>query len=213
MKTRFFKLGLQLILLVSVLNFGACKKKAKVDQPEEQVSTTKSSGSFSSPEIGWTITVPENWEIIEQDELEGEAEIGDNMINGEAVPEGSPLNHVVSFRRDEFNFLSATTQAFEEAYPGEYKDNNGLINQLIYNTFTSQGIKVETTLDSTTIGDKKFTIYSNKIYDADGKVFLTQELYSCLINGYDFAVNLAFNNETYKAEMLKALQESNFKKL
>jgi hypothetical protein len=208
MKTRFFKFGFNLILIAIVLNFAACKKKAKVDQSEEQVTTeTNSSGSFSSYEIGWTITVPKNWEIIEQDELEGEREIG------EEGNEGNPLNHVVSFRRDEFNFLSATTQAFEEAYPGEYKDNNGLINQLIYNTFTSQGIKVETTLDSTTIGDKKFTIYSNKIYDADGKVFLTQELYSCLINGYDFAVNLAFNNETYKAEMLKALQESNFKKL
>jgi hypothetical protein len=212
MKKRILTIGLNLLIVLFVLNFSACKKKPAAD---ETTATEELSGanSFKSEEIGWSIIVPQDWEIINQDELKAEEEIGRELAGETVEEQGSKLNFVVSFRRDEFNFLSATTQAFTEEYPGEYQDNNRLINELIYNTFMSQGIQVETTKDSTEIGGKQFSIYTNKIFDANGEVFITQELYSCLINGYDFAVNLAYNNDTYKEEMLEALRKSKFKSL
>lgn len=48
------------------------------------------------------------------------------------------------------------------------------------------------------------------MYDPDGKVMLYQDMYSKLINGYDFGANLSYINDKEKNELMSAWKNSKF---
>lgn len=203
-----YTLAIACVLIVAI---SSCKSKTKA--PAKHVDEGKITDNvYYSEEIGWTITIPENWDIIAKDQLEASDEIGKKLIEegSNVTIDDGQLKHLISFQKDELNIFAATSEPFEEDYEGEFAENNKLINLLIYNTFTNQGIKVDSSSSFTKIGNQEFYHFTNKIYDPEGNLFLTQSLYSNLINGYDFAINLAYSNSVDSAVMLSALENSTF---
>jgi len=174
-------------------SFTACKLKSK--GPVEHVDEGEiSENVYHSDEIGWTITIPENWDIIAKDQLEASDEIGKKLIEegSNVTIDASELKHLISFQKDDLNIFAATSEPFVEDYEGEYGQNNKLINLLIYNTFVNQGIKVDSSSNMVTIGNQEFYQFTNKIYDQQGNLFLKQSMNSKLIHGYDFEIHFAY---------------------
>ena len=206
------RIGFAILIACSlIVTISSCKSKTTA--PVKHVDEGEiSENVYHSDEIGWTITIPENWDIIAKDQLEASDEIGKHLLeeNANITVDASQLKHLISFQKGDLNIFAATSEPFEEDYEGEFEENNKLINLIIYNTFVNQGIKVDSSSETTTIGGQEFYHFTNKIYDPEGKLFLTQSLYSNLINGYDFAINLAYSNEEDRAVMLGALENSTF---
>ncbi|MNE81863.1 hypothetical protein D3C80_1785430 [compost metagenome] len=123
----------------------------------------------------------------------------------------SGLKNLIRFQKNQFNIFQSTSEPFKQEYEGEWKENNNSLKTIIYSTFENQGIKSDSSATSIEkIDGLDFHTYSFTIYDPKGNIILKQIMYSRLINGFDFGVNINYNNEKDKNEMLKAFRKSKF---
>ncbi|MBS1636901.1 MAG: hypothetical protein JST26_13370 [Bacteroidetes bacterium] len=183
--------------------------------PNSQIDEGKITGTtYESKEIGWSMELPAGWKIVSKDKIEANDETGKKAIEKSSGLEidTKTLKHLISFQKDAFNIFASTAEPFKEEYPGQYEQNNAALNEIMYNTFADQGIKVDTASSKETIQGLDFNVYRTTVYAPDGKVIMNQILYSRLINGYDFGVNMNYNNEQDKATMMNAFLKSKFTK-
>lgn len=182
--------------------------------PNKQIDEGKVDGeTYTSQEIGWTIQIPKGWSVTSRNKLEANDKKGKEAIEkviGEFDISG--LKHLVSFQKNLFNTFQSTSEPFTPEYEGEWEENNAKIKKLLYDTYTNQGIKVDTSSSKAVIDGLNFDVFKSTIYGPNGNVILHQELYSRYINGFDFGVNINYNNDEDRRTMLEAWQNSKFKK-
>lgn len=185
--------------------------------PNENVDEGKVEGNlYTSAEIGWTIEIPTGWTIVEKDETEARNEKGKEIIEETIGGEfdASGLKNLIVFQKNKFNIFQSTSEPFKVEYEGEWEQNNHALKELIYTTYESQGIKVDssvTTIEK--IDGLNFLTYILTLYGKKGEIILHQMLFSRLINGFDFSVNLNYNNNRERDELLKAFRNSRFEKM
>ncbi len=170
--------------------------------------------SYISKEIGWTINIPNNWKVISKEEHNASLKKGldaiEDMVGGEV--DVSELKNLIGFQKNPFNMFQSTSEPFEVEYQGEWEENNAVLKALVYDTYSRQGIASDSSattivkVDGLDFYSFNFTIYSPK-----GDVILNQIMYSRLINGFDFGVNINYNNEADKEELLEAWLNSKFR--
>ncbi|MBJ2176338.1 hypothetical protein JBL43_18950 [Aureibaculum sp. A20] len=199
-------------LLIIILLITSCKK---VNSNEAVDEGSVNSNVYNSKEIGWTITIPNDWKVTTKQQSQShtnkgkeilENQIGDNInISG--------LKNLIGFQKNPFNSFQSTSEPFEIEYPGEWKENNILLKKLMYDTYTDQDMKTDTSATTVVnIDGLDFQTYEFIIYGPDGEEIIKQQMYNRLINGFDFGVNINYNNEADKKEMLDAWVNSKFKK-
>lgn len=84
------------------------------------------------------------------------------------------------------------------------------MKQVLYNTYVSNGIKVDTVSSKARIDNLDFDLFKITVYDPNGKVLLYQDLYSTLRNGLEFGVNLNYITDKEKNELMRVWQNSKF---
>src|SRR5687768_10775775 len=197
---KFITIGLILVLL-------SCKS-----DPNKQIDEGTVHGDmYSSDEIGWTIKIPEGWKVTSRDELQEHDENGLKAmqeVQGEIDVTG--LKHLVSFQKDQFNNFSSTSEPFNAGYEGKWEDNNRALQELLYETYRQQGIEVDTSSSKALVDALEFEVFYIAIHGPDGQIILNQELYSRYINGFDFGVNINYNNSKDKDEMTVVWKDSKF---
>jgi len=165
-------------------------------------------------EIGWSIEVPDDWPLMslevqkyyEQRGLDAMESIVDFDIDS------SQLKNLISFQKDVFNSFSSTMEPVVLEYEGEYEEINEHLKELLQLTYKSQGIVTKVTETTQVIIDGiSFETFEVSLHTPDGDLFLSQLMYSALINGFDFGVCISYNNETDKKAMLDAFKNSTFK--
>lgn len=169
--------------------------------------------TYTSRDIGWTINIPDRWEIVSQDRLEKLDKKGLEAI--ESVVEGSvdysKLKHLISFSNNQFNIFQSTIEPFESEYDGEWEDINKALKEIILRTYKENGIRADATeISNESIDGLVFQKYEVTLYSPKGEVFLRQLMYSKLINGFDFGLSISYNNSLDKNIMLKAWRDSRF---
>ena len=200
------------ITYIILLSFCSC---GQID-PNKQIDEGKVENNiYSSKEIGWTIKIPENWKVISREQNEKYQEKGldavENMVDGNI--DVSAMKNLIGFQKNQFNIFQSTSEPFEIEYEGEWEENNTGLKELIYNTYLQQGIKIDSTETKIVkIDGLDFHSYSFTIFGPKGEVILNQIIYSRLINGLDFGVNINYNNVSDKKVMLDAFLNSKFKK-
>ncbi|WP_033957040.1 hypothetical protein [Psychroserpens jangbogonensis] len=200
----------RVIFLALILSITSCKQ---VD-PNKQIDEGKVENDFySSKEIGWTMNIPSNWEVTSREQNEENQKKGldviEDMVDGEIDISG--LKNLIGFQKNVFNMFQSTSEPFELEYEGEWEENNAGLKILIYETYLQQGIKTDSTATKIVkIDDLDFHTYTFTIYSPKDEVILNQIMYSRLINGFDFGVNINYNNESDKDEMLEVWLNSKF---
>lgn len=170
---------------------------------------------YTSDEIGWTIEIPKGWTETEREETQAMTEKGlkamEEVVDGEI--DYSRLKNLVGFQKNKFNIFQSTSEPFELEYEGEWEENNEALKDIIYAAYQSQGINVDSTETKIEkIDGLKFYSYSFTVYGPKGEIILKQTMFSRLINGFDFGVNINYNNESDRDEMLLAFRSSKFRK-
>lgn len=189
----------------------ACQSEPK--DPNKQIDEGTVTGeSYTSKELGWTIEIPKGYTVTSKDLVEAQQEKGLKMIEkgtGAQVSTES-LKQLIGFTKDKFNNFGSTSQPVHESYPGEYQENSKQLINIIYQAFASQGIKADTSSGKETIQGLEFNALYTKIYSPQGKVVLNQILMSRLHKGYDFGININYNNEEDKEILLQVFRNSKF---
>ncbi len=200
------------LFLATLILVASCKQ---ID-PNKQVEEGEfEKDIYTSQELGWTIKVPKGWEIITKEQNEAFENRGleamEKMVDGKI--DASEVKNLIGFQKNQFNLFQSNTEPFDNEYDGDWEENNALIKELVYNTYLSQGIKVDSSKTSTTkINGLDFKTYEFTIYAPNGHVILNQIMYNRLINGLSFGVNINYNNAKDKNEMLDSWKKSKFKK-
>jgi len=184
--------------------------------PNKNIDEGKVEGNvYTSEEIGWTIEIPKGWTVIDKEKTKETNEKGlkalEETMEGEIDYSG--LKNLISLQKDQFNIFQSTSEPFKLEYEGEWEENNSALKEIIYTTYLNQGMKTDssaTTIEK--IDGLDFHKYSFTIYSPKGEVILKQIMFSRLINGFDFGVNINYNNEKDRDELLKVFRNSKFKK-
>jgi hypothetical protein len=205
-----FMMMKKIVVLIGILiSIISCGDSNANKQQEE----TSENNVFYSKEIGWTISIPTNWKIISTEQNEENVKKGSEalqkMVEGEI--DSSKLKSLISFQKDQFNNFQSTSETFEPEYPEEWEVSSAASKELVYNSYENQGIKVDSTATTIiNIDGLDFHTYEFIVYDSDGAIILNQIMYSRLINGLDFGVNINYNNESDKKELVDAWMNSKF---
>jgi len=197
-------------LIISIIS-ASCKKvepNQSIDEGNVKEST------YTSEEIGWTIEIPAKWEIVGKEEKESLQEKGKEALSG-AIGEDidySGLKNLIAFKKNQFNIFQSTSEVFSNDEGIEWDEHNQALKELVYITYQDQGIKVDTSSTSIEkIDGIDFKNYTFTIYSPKGEVIVRQIVYSRLINNFDFCVNINYNDDNYRDEMLRAFRNSKFK--
>jgi len=206
-------IAISLLIASAFFLLTTCTNEDKNDQNEE--IGTKSEGTpYANSEVGWTMTVPEGWEIISKDQLDK------NMKNGQdIIAESSSVNfnydgltHLINFKKDDYNQFMSTMEPFELEYPGEWEENNQMVYDFLYETYTFQGIEIDTSSRTTSIDGLLFQVFSITLYTPDASILMYEDMYGRFINGYDFSVILTYDNTADKVLLEEVLRQSKFTK-
>jgi len=182
--------------------------------PNEEIDEGQVEGKvYTSQDIGWTMQIPGGWEVMTMESMDNMTEKGNEVIEevfGDIDYSG--LKHLISFQKDQFNIFQSTSEPFELEYEGEWEDNNILLREVLYTTYTNQGIQVDTSSSLMTVDGLVFHGFHVTVYAPSGEAILFQDMYGRYINGFDFGVNLNYNNEADKATLMSVWRNSKFKK-
>ena len=192
------KIKLFFLSAVSAI-FSACNSSPKLE-------------TYTSKEIGWTIEIPAGFQSLSQSRIAANEQKGKEAIG--KVAEGDikmdSLRHLVNFQKNQFNSFGATIERYTQKKTGDYIVNNRLIRALIYDTYANQKIKVDTLSGRMNVAGLSFYTFSIKIYGPTGEVLMNQIMFNQFIKGYDFGVNINYNNEADKEILLKTFFNSKF---
>jgi len=209
---KFMNMKYAIILLVILISTISCKE---VDPNKQVDEGSFENDVYTSQEIGWSMNIPKGWDIITREQNEEGMEIGKEIV-GEVIDGEMDLSKskdLLGFKKDDFNSFSAISEPFKAEYPGEWEETNQELKKIIYLALANQGIKIDSSITTKEkVNDLEFLKYGFTVYGPDGDVILNQILYSRLINGFDFGVNVNYNNEDDKKEMLDAWFDSKFEK-
>lgn len=190
------------------LIFGVCIGCNSSAPKEEKTNLA----TYSSKEIGWTIEIPEGYKTLSQNrmkenEKKGKEAIG-KVTNEEVITDN--LIHLVNFQKNQFNSLIATAEIYDTKQNGDLLISNQPVKNMIYDTYASQKIKVDTLSGTEVIAGNKFYTFNIKLYGPSNQVLMNQVMYSQIINGYDFGVTINYNNETDREILINAFKNSKF---
>lgn len=197
-----------IFVLVVFASFIACNSstpKQETNSNEEEVEVKSEEiedGVYTNKEIGWSLTIPEGWDLIKKGINEESSDSRMNYVD---------IKSLVSFQKGEYNLFQSTIEPFEIEYEGEWQENERALKYVIYQTYESQGIIIDTSATiSEEIDGVHFHTYSFSISDNNEETVMEQIIYRAPINGYDFGVVLSYNNEGDRDELLAAFRKSKF---
>lgn len=202
------KLKLFVLAAIAAACVSSCKNNSKA--PDE--GTVKGQ-VYTDSTLGWTITIPQGWEMMTHAQLKALEQKGSDALQQSTGKKISTtdLKYLVNFRKDQFNTFSATLQPFDGTQQ-QYDSNTVSVDNLLYQTFKSQGIPADTASGKATIQGLNFRVFYCTINNPNGGVLLQEALFSRFMNGNDFGISITYNNDENKKAMMDALMNSSFSK-
>ncbi len=206
----FIKSIIHLVFALIALCLASCTKPDPNSQIDEGLL---SENSYVSDEIGWSMTMPEGWELLSRKQVDFYENMGADLLSETAGEEISyaGLKNLLHFQKDRFNIFQSTSEPFALEYEGEWEENNEALKQLLLQTYADQGIHAKVTeTQKEEVGGVVFETYTFSLFAPNGEVIIRQIMYSTLRNGYDFGVNITYNKDESRDVMLEAWRESVF---
>ena len=206
---------LLLFLALSLFIILSCKHKQTYNEKKKELNAGKltEDNLYTVKEVGWTVKIPDGWRILTREENSKLTVKGKEAMEKSSNIEVDVSNLVslLSFKKDMYNSFLSTMQAFDENEYGSYDKQSFAVHQVIKETYAAKNIPAEYELAASRVGGIMFDRFIAKVYSPDKKkIIMTQEMFSCLINGYDFAMTINYNNDKDKETLLNVITTSTF---
>jgi len=205
MKRIFF---LSAIFLGSVLV--SCGPSAPIDHSAD-VDLGKFDGNkYTCDEIGWSTTYPETWKITSKKGLEALDE-NSQRAAGQEVVKNPDLKRLLAYQLNYNNSFQSTIESYKGRSAEDYAAARKSVRESLYSTYFSAGIRVDTTATTLKSNGITFDVFQINLYDQNAKAYAHQLMYTAVIKDYYFTAVIAYDDEKYKAKMLKTITEGTFK--
>lgn len=172
-------------------------------------------GVYTSELAGWTIKIPAGWEVINRKAKAEIAQRGKESLE-DAFDEkvgNNAHNALIAFGKTAPNTFLSTIEPFSKEDEEKWDESISMIKKMLYTGYLNQGIPVDTTSTTTELIDRmEFKKFTTDIYSPGGKIEMSQTIYCTLIDHKLFAVNINYDNEADRDEMLEAFRNSTFKR-
>jgi hypothetical protein len=210
----FMRILSALLLCGCILSCQERKQSFTDKQKEIETGKLDPQNIYSVKEIGWTVQLPEGWEVMTRKELQAITDKGKKEMEKtfDTKIDNSGVQQLLSLRKDRFNSFLSNMQKFDSSEDGTYEERLLTMNEIIRTTYRSKNMKLEDKVGATRIGGVMFDVLDIKIFTPDDgkKVLLYQSIYSAFINGYDFTMNINYNNNETKELLLRMVNSSKF---
>jgi hypothetical protein len=202
-------------LLVLIFSAATVFYSCRSSNPNDNVDEGQiQENTYTSAEIGWTVTIPKGWTVIERNDVKERNEKGVKAAS-EVVGEidMSSLKNLIAFEKDKFNSFVSSSEPFFPEKDGDWKENSQGVKQVIYDTYTTKGMRVDTTATTVeTVDGRDFEAYGFTLYKPEGGILLQQKVFSRWANGATLTVALNYNNNADGDVLLRTFRESKFAK-
>jgi hypothetical protein len=162
-----------LLLLFLSLNY-SCISQTKKDSQSDI-------NKFSSKKLGWTMPIPNDWEIVQREDLENQANRGLKMIDTSNTDkfrkELLKTIYLLSFKKDKRKMFTALATPNDTTIISFETQNRNTKNALFY-SLKQQGIRVDSTWGKELIQNKEFKTFTITAYDKSNNPFVNQIYYN-----------------------------------
>jgi hypothetical protein len=175
---------------------------------------TSSRKPIYNEDFKWSITIPENFENVSDEQLAKLQHRGSDAI--EETYDSKVENRaktIFAFRSDKLNYFESNYQYFDIAVDGDYAESCKSVNAILYETFKAQipGVVIDTVSSNKTIDKLVFRSFQIKaIYP--NKMILNLMMFSRLFGKKEFTVNIMYVDKEKGEQMLEAWSSSTFGK-
>ena len=175
----------------------------------------KESGKLYFKEIGWTITLPEGYNVLDSTVEAATLSRGKKAIeeSNNLQFDVSDLKTLVSASKSQFNYFSSTITPFDALEDGDYQENNQEAKDIMFVTFTDQipNAKIDSLSTSTIIDGLSFDKFQLKILLVND-ITMTMIMLNRIHKNYDFGITYLYLDETTRGEIENMLFTSKFEK-
>jgi len=175
--------------------------------------TSKTTHNFK--EFGWTITIPNGFEAVNEAEW---AKIEDRGVKAIEDIHGEQLINQTTtlfvYRNTQFNVFESNNQPFDENVDGNWIASCKEVNDIVFETFEAQmpNIPLDSASSVETIAGRKFQTFMVKVDLPNGmqlKALMFSTLYPNLKK--ELTVSITSVDDVQLEKMLSAFRNSKFK--
>jgi hypothetical protein len=163
-------------------------------------------------EIGWSITLPDGFKIIDSSGMAASMTRGKASIDTSIYKKIEPSERkiLIAAKKGSNAFMSFLTP-FDEAKDGSWLSSNQLVRQVMFQTLTNKfpSIQFDSTATVETIASLTFNKFVIKGIDK-GKVVYNSVMLSKLYNGKDFEISYVYVDDIVGKEIEEMLRQSKF---
>lgn len=202
------------ILFFSTILLGtlitSCGPEAPVDHSAD-VDLGKIDGNkYTCEEIGWKSSYPDTWKITSKKSLEALDERSQEAARQE-VKKNKDLKRLLAYQLDFNNSFQSTIETYKGKTAADYQLAKKSVRESVYVSYFDAGIRVDTSATTYKSGDITFDVFQLNLYDQEGKAYAHQLMYTSIIKDYYFTAVIAYDEDKYKAKMLKSIAPGTFK--
>lgn len=194
--------------LITSLVVSSCNTKVKTASERNQPY------AYFNENIGWKLTVPVGYEIVEGDQLYENNREGieqTEQTSGQKM-DTSLLVNAFSFQKDSSTiFQSIVLPNAYDSLHGWLQNNQG-VKSLFYSMYSDQGVTVDSTETIiTSISGKDFYEYELKLKNEKGEVKMQQTFFNAFFGDHELNVTIVADNDESKNELIEIFKKSVFK--
>lgn len=167
---------------------------------------------YTFKEIGWTITLPDDFTELDSAANNKNIERGKKAFeeSNDLITDISELKTLFSATKNKYQYISATLTPFDPKKDGDYLKVNKDIKDITYNTFRVQSpdAVLDTFSKKMIIDGLEFEKFSITIKIKD--LTLTLVLVSKLYKGYDFGISYLYIDDKTRQQIEASINSSKF---
>ncbi len=177
-----------------------------------QALAQDSTRRYTFKEIGWTITLPDEFKELDSAANNKNIERGKKAFeeSNDLITDISELKTLFSATKNTYQYISATLTPFDPKKDGDYLKVNKDIKDITYNTFRVQSpdAVLDTFSKKMIIDGLEFEKFSITIKIKD--LTLTLVLVSKLYKGYDFGISYLYIDDKTRQQIEASINGSKF---
>jgi hypothetical protein len=179
---------------------------------------TINKNTFSTKMFGWTMNIPDNWEITQKNEVDSQNQKGFAMMDksnltelqkSELQKQLSKSIYLLGFKQNKQNMFTAIAEPFDTATVTFEKQNSNT-KEVLCKFLKQIGFQIDTTWGHELIQNKEFKTFQ-VVAKKDDKT-VNQIYFNRQIDNYMFTIILLYNNKETKDILLEHFRNSRFDK-
>lgn len=171
--------------------------------------------SYYFKEVGMSIMVPANFEIVESSEDEKLHRKGEKLLEdaNNIQIDASSTKTLLSIKQGQFNYMNITVTPYKEVTKNNWTIDNNSVKKMLYNSFVD---KVgSTNIDTATSGSNVDGLMLDRFemtIRIRPSMTMKMLLYSRYYKGFDFGICYAFLDKVVGTQLENIVSNAKFRK-